>query len=99
MIPGRPGVFGSNVHLRAISCRCHRKIVSGVTMVATCLKTRRPSRRPFAREASALVIGQPEGAPLQLPLEDPVLLYQVLDDLLLVAIDHPARVRSSSYKG
>jgi hypothetical protein len=39
------------------------------------------------REASALVVGQPEAAPLQLLLEDVVLLDQVLDDLLLVAID------------
>jgi hypothetical protein len=48
MIPGRPGRVGVNVHFRAISCRCHRRIVSGVTMVATCRKTRRPSRRPVA---------------------------------------------------
>ena len=42
------------------------------------------------REASALVIGQPGAAPLQLVLEDPVLLDQVLDDVLLVAVD-PSR--------
>ena len=42
------------------------------------------------REASALVIGQPEAAPLHLLLEDAVLLDQVLDDLLLVAVD-PSR--------
>jgi hypothetical protein len=47
MIRGRPGRFGVNVHFRAISGRCHRRIVSGVTIVATCRKTRRPSRRPF----------------------------------------------------
>jgi hypothetical protein len=39
------------------------------------------------REASALVVGQPEAAPLQLLLKDVVLLDQILDDLLLVAID------------
>jgi fatty-acyl-CoA synthase len=38
-------------------------------------------------EASALVIGQPEAAPLQLPLEDAVFFDQVFDDVLLVAID------------
>jgi hypothetical protein len=31
-------------------------------------------------EASALVVGQPEAAPRQLPLEDAVFLDQVFDD-------------------
>jgi hypothetical protein len=38
-------------------------------------------------EVSALVVGQPKAAPLQLFLEDPVLLHQVLDDVLLVTVD------------
>ena len=38
------------VHLRAMSCRCHRSIVSGVTIVATSRKACRPSR--YARAAS-----------------------------------------------
>ena len=42
------------------------------------------------REAAALVIGQPEAAPRHLVLEDAVLLDQVLDDVLLVAVD-PSR--------
>jgi hypothetical protein len=46
----------------------------------------------FRREASALVISQPEAAPFQLPLEDPVLFHQIFDDLLLVAVD-PSRER------
>jgi hypothetical protein len=66
MIPGRPARFGSNVHFRAMRCRCHRRIVSGVTTVATCRKTRRPAGDPFA----ALVVGQSEAAPLHLVLED-----------------------------
>src|SRR5262249_3623930 len=41
----------------------------------------------FRGEASALVIGQSEAAPFQLPLEDPILRHEVLDDVLLVAID------------
>jgi hypothetical protein len=44
----------------------------------------------FRREASALVVGEPEAAPLYLFLENPVLLHQVLDDVLLVAVD-PSR--------
>ena len=51
------------------------------------------------REAPALVIGQPEAAPLQLLLQDAVLLYQVLDNVLLVTMTHPARVRSNTCKG
>ena len=42
------------------------------------------------REATALVIGQPEAASRPLFLEDAVLLHQVLDDALLVAVD-PSR--------
>jgi hypothetical protein len=50
-------------------------------------------------EASAPVVGQPEAAPLQLRLEDAVFLDQVFDDVLLVAIDPPARVTSRTCKG
>src|SRR5439155_25420828 len=39
-----------------------------------------------ARE-SALVVGQPDAPPLQLLPKDAVLLHEVLDDLLLVAVD------------
>ena len=38
----------SNVHFLAISRRYQRRIVSGVTLVATCCRIRRPSRWPFA---------------------------------------------------
>src|SRR5262249_28322292 len=54
---------------------------------------RHPSQDPpteslaFGGEASALVIGQAEAAARQLAPENPVLFDQVLDDLLLVAID------------
>ena len=99
MIPGRPGRGGVNVHFRAISCRCHRRIVSGVTMVATCLRTRRPSRRPFCRKASALVVGEPEAASRHLLLADAVLLNQVVDDVLLVAIDPSAEGHEQHLQG
>jgi hypothetical protein len=39
------------------------------------------------REAAALVIGQAEAASLHLFLQDAVFLHQVLDDMLLVAVD------------
>ena len=41
----------------------------------------------FGGKAAALVIGQPEAAARQLPLEDSVLRHEVLNDVLLVAID------------
>jgi len=41
-------------------------------------------------EPPPLVIGQPELAPLELSLEDPVLLDEVRDDLCLMAV-HDAR--------
>ena len=48
MRPGRPTRLLGYVHLIAISRQCHRKIVSGVTIVATCIRSRRPIRFPFA---------------------------------------------------
>jgi len=39
------------------------------------------------REAPTLIVGQPDAPPLQLLPEDAVLLHEVLDDLLLVAVD------------
>jgi hypothetical protein len=52
----------------------------------------------FGGEAAALLVGPPEAAPFHLPLEDPVLLDQVFDDVLGRLIQ-PARVTSSSCKG
>ena len=44
--PGRPGRCLVQVNFRAISSRCHRRMVSGVTSVATSRRTARPSRWP-----------------------------------------------------
>jgi hypothetical protein len=46
--PGRPGRDFAYVHFRAMSCRCQRRIVSGVTIAATCARRRRASRKPIA---------------------------------------------------
>src|ERR687892_2579181 len=87
MSPGRPGRRYSDVHFWAISRRYQRRIVSGVTMVATCLRTRRPSLRTFtARRRRWSSVSRTRRPPQLLP-EDAVLLHQVLDHLLLVAID------------
>ena len=64
-------------------------IVSGVTIVATRLSAFRPRRLSFRSESPTLLVGQSEPAALHLLLQDPVLLDQVSDDVLLVAV-HPA---------
>ena len=38
-------------------------------------------------EASALVIGEPHVPPIELRPQDPILFFQVLNDVLLLAID------------
>jgi hypothetical protein len=78
IVPGRPGRRDMNVYFCAINRRCQRRIVSGVTMVATCLSTWRPSRWP-------LIQTYPTAA--QLFMENSVLLHQIFDYLLLVAVD------------
>jgi hypothetical protein len=87
MSPGRPGRRYSDVHFWAISRRDHQRIVSGVTMVATCLKNLATESLAFRREVAALVVSQPDTPPPQLPRKDAVLLHQVVDHVLLVAID------------
>jgi hypothetical protein len=97
MIPGRPGRFGSNVHFRAISWRCHRRIVSGVTIVATCRKTRRPSRRPFTtrrrRWSAVSRRRRPESCPLRTRFSS------TRYDVLLVAIDPPGEGHEQHLQG
>jgi len=50
---------------------------AGVTLIGILAMTGAPS----------LIVGQPDAPPLQLLPEDAVLLHEVLDDLLLVAVD------------
>ena len=84
--PGGPGLRRSNVHFKAINRRCHRMIVSGVTMLATSCSTLRPSAFPLtasrARWASVR-------RSLRLPnccLSVRFLLQQVFDHSLLMPI-------------
>ena len=98
MIPGRPGRFGPKVHFRAISRRCHRRIVSGVTMVATRLRTRRPSRWPFAarrrRWSSVNRMRRPSICSLRIRFSPPSTRELVIGGGSLIQ-----RVTSSSRKG
>src|SRR5262249_52235198 len=98
MIPGRPDRGGVNVHLRAINCRCHRRIVSGVTMVATWRKSRRPSRRPLAarrRRSSSVNRRRPVSCPLRTRFS--AMRYSMT--YCWWRLIHPARVTSSTCKG
>jgi hypothetical protein len=94
MIPGRPGRFGVNVHFRAISCRCPRKIVLGNQYGRDQPQNLAAESATLRREASAVVVGQLEVAPLHPRLEGAVCLHHVLDDVGLLAADHPARASS-----
>jgi hypothetical protein len=87
MTPGRPGRVGVNVHFRAISGRCHRRIVSGVTMVATCRKTRRPRRWPFAARRRRWSSVSRRQRPVSCPLRTRFSSIRYSMTVLLVAID------------
>ena len=64
-------------------------------MPATCLRTRRPSwacgRRP-QDESPTLGVGQAKRPRAQVFPEDPILLPEILDQIVLVAV-HPASER------
>ena len=99
MIPGRPGRFGVNVHFRAISCRCHRRIVSGVTIVATWRKTRRPSRRPFAARRRRWSSVSRRRRPLSCSFRTRFSSTRYSMTCCWWRLTHPARVTSSTCKG
>jgi hypothetical protein len=57
-------------------------MVSGVTIVATSARIRRP-RRAETSEPSSFVVGKPQALTAQLRLQDAVLFARVLDDVVL----------------
>ena len=87
---GRPTRRRLLVHFRAIRCRCHLKMVSGVTSVATARQAVSSEAVTVHGESTPLAIGQPQAPPVQVLLENAVLFPQILNDLKLMAI-HPAR--------
>jgi hypothetical protein len=50
-----------------------------------------PSANPVSeyRAPPSLIIGQPEPAAAQLPLQHPVLFAQEIDNVSLLALEHP----------
>ena len=89
MIPGRPARFGSNP-LPGDELPVPSQDRVGGHDGRDLPQDPSAESATFRREASALVVGEPEAAPLHLLLEDAVFLHQVLDDVLLVAVD-PSR--------
>ncbi len=69
------------VHFSAMSCRCQRRTVSGVTSEAT------PDGLAANREPPTLIVGQPELSATELLLQDAVLFSEILDDCVLIAAD------------
>lgn len=65
-----------------MSSRCHRRIVSGLTIVATWLNASTP-----------LTIREPEPTAAQLDPQDSILFHQIRDHVLLLPIE-PAGERS-----
>jgi hypothetical protein len=91
-----PGRRLASVHFRAISSRCDRRIVNGVTSVATSRNTPRPSRCPEHREAAALHIIQPQPAPSQLRFQCAILLAKERDHIMLLALE-PSEQRDKEH--
>jgi hypothetical protein len=85
---GRPVRRLAYVHWRTTRWRCHRRMVSGVAMVATSRRVRRPSRCPIAarrRRSSSL---SRRRRPRNLRLQRPVLFAQERDQVVLLLM-HP----------
>ena len=78
----------------AITLRYQRRIVSGVTMPATCIQTRRPSCWPrTARRRRWASVRRSDRWP-RCSREDPILLPEIRDQIVLVAV-HPASEREN----
>ena len=58
------------VHFRTMSCRCHRKIVSGVTMVAVLTQDLPSQPMPADRQASPVGVSEREAPLTQLASKD-----------------------------
>ena len=78
----------------AINLRYQRRIESGVTMPATCIKTRPSELLAAHGESTALGIGQAKRPRAQVLPEDPILLPEIRDQIVLVAVP-PASEREN----
>src|SRR5215471_16845148 len=89
-VRGRPGPrWAVPSYLWAISFRCHANSVSGVTMRATSVRTRRVSRLALAGQTPSLIVVEPKPSAAKLFLEDSILFAKVVDGELLLLV-HPS---------
>ena len=70
-----------------MSCRCHRRMVSGVTSDRDLGESPSPDGFTPNRESAALVVGQSKPSATELLLEDTVLFSEVVDHRVLLARD------------
>jgi hypothetical protein len=88
----RPGGRSRPARLRATSSRCHRRIVSGVTIVATCASRRRPRRCPSsARRRRSRSSNR--RLPGEAGLQEAILFAKVRDHVGLLPMEPAAQGR------
>ena len=75
------------IHFRAMSCRCQRRIVSGVHNRRNLGQEPATETRAEARQPPPVVVGEPHALAAQLRLQDTVLFTQVLDNLGPVRVE------------
>jgi hypothetical protein len=76
----------------AINLRCHANSVSGVTIVATSFSSFRPIFFALAASPPTLVIAETHSAASDLLSQNPILLHQIMDDMLVMLV-HPTGQR------
>jgi hypothetical protein len=89
--PGRPARRAAYVHLRATNSRCHRRMVSGVTIEATRAAGRSRRDAPF-------IIAQAQPSTVELHLEHAILFAQKLNHVALISIKPPEQRRKEQVK-
>src|SRR5262245_37314260 len=91
LVRGRPGTrFFEPAYLLATSRWYQRRIVSGGDDARDLPEATPTERLSLHRQAAPLVVSEPEPAATALRAQHAVLLEQVVDDCLLLAVD-PAR--------
>ncbi len=91
--PPRLGQRGACVHFRAMSCRCQRSSVSGVTTVAISRSRLRPNRYARTGESAPIVVDQVQASVPQLAAKHAILFEQIANDISLLTIQPPGEER------
>jgi hypothetical protein len=81
------------VHFRAMSCRCQRSSVSGVTTVAISRNRSMAQRMRAYGESAPIVVGQLQVSAPQLAAKHRILFEQISKDISLLAVPPPCEER------